>query len=1261
MVTGSGARVPTQLVSKSGRTSSSPFAGSNGLRLPIMNGIPKAAKGTSRPAIDLTADGSDDEVQVTGSKKAEQEVELDRRKTNSPVCLGVLNGVIMCMYGLPESLQYEGDAPPESVPQHPAFRREHWPSISHFWSQPGYRPILLSFSNRRGPETGSTQVDLAVSTILPPLMVNAIARQRAEKEGKPPPPPGNSSQMQPAFGALAEKYRRALLPLLNRGDVRCEARCKLVNSARGALFLHPIEILIFTEHSRMGTVTSGLLREGCSLEHPVIYEALDYPDSPRLIVQQHALPAPAAVGQGSNFYRPDMHPSVFTGGWGGQIVQTKEQTEEERKQQVETVYASLRSGEDLEEVEANSVVTTDLFPHQKQALAFLLDREKERSFDVLERNGKSDGATNQEEEPISLWRPKRRPGSGKIVSYTNVVTNGETSRPPEICRGAILADDMGLGKTITTIALIANSWNEAKAFGKSKLVELNGKGGDSAVAAKNGQNQATDDEEEGFASGLPGAPAAKTASSRKGKDPANSKSQAKKDEAERARQSNLRTRSRATLIVLPLTLVSSWEEQIKEHWHNKYLPKRLIYHGQKRSQDPIWIANHDIVFTTYPTLANEFSRQKVWVSDVDGGEDTQDDPEGSDDDIVPLDSNGVPQYRSKSSKKGAKRRKSGPMVESKNPLQRIEWFRIVLDEAHTIKEARTWQSKAVCNLSAQRRLCLTGTPVQNRMDDLYSLIKFLRLEPLNDRAIWNEFCGSKENKGSLRAAGKDQNNGPLDSTALRRVQTIMKFLTLRRSKDGKRKDGSRLLNLPPKYNRTMLLQFTEHERAVYTDMHQSFKEEIEAMKKTDSVKHNYATILHEISNLRMSCDHFALVDDSKDSKRKKDGSGRYGVVDAIKKDGLTRQRALELFKLFADEEHALCSTCGIDLTHIDTETGKISSSPVVTRCQHLLCTPCFRHKAGSSWPKGAKADQKVACPACDVVLAPLTECLQLAPAEIQEDPDEPIQEDEMDSVSSTGGFYDGSSTGRSSTRRKPVFGVDADKPVLERPDLSTKIQALLSDLIPFSKCNPASLLYDEEAALLDHQATPSTDKERKEETKTSKEPVVVVQHPSLKAGGPANILPIKSVVFSQWTKMLDRVANALERAGIRAARLDGSMPRDRRAEEITRFKEDPSVEVFLVSLKVGGTGLNLVQACRAYILEPYWNPAAENQGLDRVHRMGQVRPVITTKYVVAKSIEERMLAVQKHKMELARSVGDHGERRRAGGDLAMLLDEMAKS
>lgn len=122
--------------------------------------------------------------------------------------------------------------------------------------------------------------------------------------------------------------------------------------------------------------------------------------------------------------------------------------------------------------------------------------------------------------------------------------------------------------------------------------------------------------------------------------------------------------------------------------------------------------------------------------------------------------------------------------------------------------------------------------------------------------------------------------------------------------------------------------------------------------------------------------------------------------------------------------------------------------------------------------------------------------------------------------------------------------------------------------------------------------------------------------------------------------MLDQVSSALYKAGIRAVRLDGKMKRNERAAALDAFKTDDGVEVFLISLRAGGFGLNLVNACRAYNIEPAWNPAVESQAMDRIHRLGQVRPVLVKKLVVKNSIEERMLDVQKRKQELANQVGE---------------------
>ncbi|RXW22591.1 hypothetical protein EST38_g3260 [Candolleomyces aberdarensis] len=117
--------------------------------------------------------------------------------------------------------------------------------------------------------------------------------------------------------------------------------------------------------------------------------------------------------------------------------------------------------------------------------------------------------------------------------------------------------------------------------------------------------------------------------------------------------------------------------------------------------------------------------------------------------------------------------------------------------------------------------------------------------------------------------------------------------------------------------------------------------------------------------------------------------------------------------------------------------------------------------------------------------------------------------------------------------------------------------------------------------------------------------------------------------------MLDKIEDALELSGIRYDRLDGTMRRDERNRAMDALKYNPACEVLLVSLKAGGVGLNLTAAQRVYLMDPYWNPAVENQAVDRIHRLGQTRPVTTVKLIIANTIEARLLEVQKKKTELA--------------------------
>jgi superfamily II DNA or RNA helicase len=124
----------------------------------------------------------------------------------------------------------------------------------------------------------------------------------------------------------------------------------------------------------------------------------------------------------------------------------------------------------------------------------------------------------------------------------------------------------------------------------------------------------------------------------------------------------------------------------------------------------------------------------------------------------------------------------------------------------------------------------------------------------------------------------------------------------------------------------------------------------------------------------------------------------------------------------------------------------------------------------------------------------------------------------------------------------------------------------------------------------------------------------------------------KALVFSQWTSLLDLVEPHFKAAGIAFERLDGSTPN--RGEITTRFQSPEGAPVLLMSLKAGGTGLNLTAADHVFLMDPWWNPAVEAQAADRAHRIGQERPVMVYRLVSQGTVEERILGLQEKKRAL---------------------------
>ncbi|KAJ8509434.1 hypothetical protein ONZ45_g8403 [Pleurotus djamor] len=990
------------------------------------------------------------------------------------------------------------------------------------------------------------------------------------------------------FGVLEQKATAFIGNMLQKGIIRLEPQIRKLNKT---LPIFPLQMLVYTPKGNIPHVAKYLEQCRLMLDHPS--SSFDYHRIAKCPYYNPHNPPPGGYNQAhlAKLGYADNRSSSMVG-----------RSVEVQRSQAEQLFKTMKDGEDLAETESPSEIATRLYPHQKRALTFLLDRELE--------------VPASEGEFCSLWQKHIHPATQQPV-WSHALTQEEVFHAPSEPRGSILADDMGLGKTITTVSLIAATLATARQFGSEPLEPVSPP---SASDASDLFGNGWDISEQ-----------------------ASQKAQAKaarnleKLRSEYVRASRIKTKSRATLILCPLSTVSNWEDQFKDHWKGNVtiiggsgcapppMPSTsgsstpsqstlqitqsgieaksatrkgpglrvYVYHGNARRPDTAFLADFDAVITTYATLASEYSKQNRSQASPEAEEEE----EGGSSDCggVDIDANGNQTLRLPKPKKSSLKRKKPctlNLSEIASPLQSIHWFRVVLDEAHSIKETSTVGSRASCDLYADRRLCLTGTPVQNKLDDVFALIKFLRLSPFDDKNIWTQMIG-----------GPVKVNQPAGIT---RLQTLMRFITLRRTKESRTADGKQILTLPPRHDSKRILKFGEKEQAIYDRFFNQSQAEFQEMTDKNEVMKNYVGILQRILRLRQICDHVDLV-----QGKVPDSTASYDdIVAVIAKEGIDSTRASAIFSILRESATTQCVECGIELcTSADStpedavedssSTSKrgrkpkgtqsraptrpsspASPQPILSRCLHLFCIECFRNAVYPGWP-GVPPDSCRVCSACQTTLRP-------------QDAVEVKADQVADPVASS-----------STSKKKTSKSAKRSKPDPETYHSSTKIDALIHDLMPLSRANPHSANYDAEVQMIDQDGRNVAEE------------------------------PVKTIVFSQWTSMLDKIEDALVLNNIRYDRLDGTMKREDRTRAMDALKHDPACEVLLVSLKAGGVGLNLTAAQRVYLMDPYWNPAVENQAVDRIHRLGQTRPVQTIKFVIGGSIEERLLEVQKRKTELA--------------------------
>ncbi|XP_036199837.1 transcription termination factor 2 isoform X2 [Myotis myotis] len=355
--------------------------------------------------------------------------------------------------------------------------------------------------------------------------------------------------------------------------------------------------------------------------------------------------------------------------------------------------------------------------------------------------------------------------------------------------------------------------------------------------------------------------------------------------------------SHGTLIICPASLTHHWKKEVEKRVsHNKL--RVYLYHGPNRDQRAKVLSTYDIVITTYSLVAKEIPTKKQ---------------EG----LVP----------------GTNLSEEGIAT----PLLRIVWARIVLDEAHNVKNPRVQTSIAVCKLQARARWAVTGTPIQNNLLDMYSLLKFLRCSPFDEFNLWKSQVDNGTKKGGER------------------LSILTRSLLLRRTKDQLDSTGKPLVVLPQRTFQLHRLKLSEEEETVYSVLFarsrsalQSYLKRQESGDKqsgrspdnpfsrvaqefgssaparsvaTDSQRSSTVHILSQLLRLRQCCCHLSLLKSALDPTELKSEGLLLSLEDQLS--------ALTLSELQNSEPSATVSLNGecfkVELFEDTRESTKISS------------------------------------------------------------------------------------------------------------------------------------------------------------------------------------------------------------------------------------------------------------------------------------------------------------------------------------------------
>lgn len=634
--------------------------------------------------------------------------------------------------------------------------------------------------------------------------------------------------------------------------------------------------------------------------------------------------------------------------------------------------------------------------------------------------------------------------------------------------------------------------------------------------------------------------------------------------------------SNTTLVVAPLALIKQWESEIIDKVEKSHKLRICLYHGANRAKTASALDTYDVVITTYGTLTSE----------------------------------------------------SGTAVSDKNKrtgIFGVHWHRIILDEAHTIKNRNAKATQAACALESKYRWCLTGTPLQNNLDELQSLIKFLRIKPYDDLAAW-----------------RDQISRPLANgrggLAIQRLQVYLKAFMKRRTKDvlklnetqdtgeaeseGEQKKTSNGFQIVKREVIKVDAEFMDGEMNFYKRLEQRTENRLDQIM--GGSKLNYAGALVLLLRLRQSCNHPDLV--KSDLAVDKDVLLQNGNSNSQSKEA----RQDDLDKV-ADLFGALsvvtkkCDVCQIDLSQEEATTGASRCGD----CEKALNTDFMGKDMKKHRSKKAHKHQEATVSESQTSRSRKNRRV-IIDSDDEDEAEWIVPEDQrkMPPLGEAGGSDDEDAEGGGEW-------IGSDDSETDEDGIGSPSGQETRPIVLDSS--------EEESEEEDIYQSP-------DEGEHGELPSTKIRH--LMKILRRESADYKFIVFSVFTSMLDKIEPFLKRANIGFARYDGAMRNDLREASLHKLRNHSGTRVLLCSLRAGALGLNLTAASRVVILEPFWNPVSrssesqeantnnsiqfvEEQAIDRVHRLNQTIDVKIYRLIIKGTVEERIVDLQERKRELA--------------------------